>query len=106
MEDEETFRTMVTIGLPVTSLVPPQLSFSLFKKLEARTSDPGEFMDAAIEYVEYSRDANDLVELARLARMNGGGTQAIQEYLERSIVAARGCAKAMDRMVPLLPATQ
>ena len=107
LADEETYRTMVKIGLPTDNLkMPPQLSFSLFRKLESSVSDPGEFMDAAIEYVEYSRDGNDLVELARMARFNGAGPLAIEDYVQRSIVAARGCAKALDRMVPLLPASQ
>ena len=97
----------IKIGLPTDNLkMPPQLSFSLFRKLESSVSDPGEFMDAAIEYVEYSRDGNDLVELARMARFNGAGPLAIEDYVQRSIVAARGCAKALDRMVPLLPASQ
>ena len=97
---------MVTIGLPTGSLqMPPQILFNLFKRLEGSTRDPGEFMDAAIEYVEYSRDANDLIELARLTRTNGGGPQALQDYLDRAMAAAKGAARALDRMVPLLPST-
>jgi hypothetical protein len=103
-EDEDTFKTMMRIGIPTGNLqVPPQISFSAFKKLEPRVSDPGAFMDAAIEYVEYSRDANDLVELARLSRTNGAGPAALDDYVDRSLAAARGAAKALDRMVPLLP---
>lgn len=106
LDDEETFRSMVTIGLPTGSLqMPPQILFNLFKRLEGSTRDPGEFMDAAIEYVEYSRDANDLIELARLTRTNGGGPQALQDYLDRAMAAAKGAARALDRMVPLLPST-
>ena len=107
LADEDTFKTMVTIGIPTGNLqMPPQIMFSAFKKLEERVSDPDAFMDAAIEYVEYSRDANDLIALVALDRRNGGrGMQdAIQDHLDRSLVAARGCAKALDRMVPLLPA--
>ena len=48
--------------------------------------------------------ANDLVELTRMSRTNGGGPAAVQDYFERALVAARGAAKALDRMVPLLPA--
>ena len=67
LADEDTFRTMVAIGLPTGSLqMPPQLLFSSFKKLEDTVSDPGAFMDAAIEYVEYTRDANDLVRARHL----------------------------------------
>lgn len=104
LEDEETFRTMMKIGLPTGNLqMPPQIAFALFKKLEGRVSDPGAFMDAAIEYVEYSRDANDLVALARMSRTNGGGPAAVDDYVDRSMYAARGAAKALQRMVPLLP---
>ena len=104
LDDEDTFRTMVSIGLPTPAgYVPPQLSFSLFKKLEGDASDPGVFMDAAIEYVEYARDASDLVELARLSRTNGAGPAATQDYLDRALIAARGAGKALQRMVPLLP---
>mmetsp|Transcript_24460 Transcript_24460/g.78615 ORF Transcript_24460/g.78615 Transcript_24460/m.78615 type:complete len:186 (-) Transcript_24460:105-662(-) len=108
LADEDTFRTMVAIGLPTGSLqMPPQLLFSSFKKLEDTVSDPGAFMDAAIEYVEYTRDANDLVELAALDRKNGDPNDprtaiAVQDHLDRSMVAARGAAKALDKMVPLL----
>ena len=55
------------------------------------------------EYIEYTRDANDLIELARMSRTNGGGPAAVQDYLERAIFAAKGAGKALDRMVPLLP---
>lgn len=104
LDDEDTFRTMVIIGLPTTSLpLPPNLPFALFRQLESRVTDPDVFMDGAIEYVEYARDANDLLELARLARTNGGGPPAIRDYVERAIVAAKGARRALDRMVPLLP---
>ena len=104
LEDEETFRTMVTIGLPTGSLqMPPNILFNLFKRLENQTRDPGEFMDAAIEYIEYARDANDLIALARLSRTNGGGPAAVQDYLDRAMIAAKGAGKALNTMVPLLP---
>ena len=80
--------------------MPPNLSFALFKELEPRVKDEGAFMDAAIEYVEYARDANDLFALALLSRTNGGN---VEDYLDRSLVAFRGADKALRRMVPLLP---
>ena len=102
--DEDTFRTMVSIGLPAPQdYVPPMLSFALFKRLESKVEDPGTFMDAAIEYVEYSRDANDLIELARMSRTNGATHMATQDYLDRMMLAARGADQALQRMVPLLP---
>ena len=104
LDDQDTFRTMVSIGLPTTSLPTPQtIFFSSFQKLENYTKEPGAFMDAAIEYIEYARDLDDLVELARRSRTNGGGPAATQDYLERALVAAKGASKALDRMVPLLP---
>jgi hypothetical protein len=106
LEDEQTFRTMITIGLPTSGTsvqVPPNLSFSLFKRIENSAIDPGEFMDAAIEYIEYTRDANDLVELARMARTNGGGRLAVADYLDRAVEAVKGSDRALARMVPLLP---
>ena len=106
LADEETYRKMASIGLPMSSIpMPPNLPFTLFKRFEPLVADPGTFMDAAIEYVEYARDANDLVELTRMSRTNGGGPAAVQDYFERALVAARGAAKALDRMVPLLPKT-
>ena len=52
---------MVAIGLPTGSLqTPPLIQFNLFKRLEDSTRDPGAFMDAPIEYIEYTRDADDL----------------------------------------------
>ena len=87
-----------------TSLPTPQtIFFSSFQKLENYTKEPGAFMDAAIEYIEYARDLDDLVELARRSRTNGGGPAATQDYLERALVATKGASKALDRMVPLLP---
>ena len=95
---------VLQLGLPLGTLKPPpNLQFALFKRLEASVKDPGEFMDAAIEYVEYARDANDLVELARMSRTNGGGPLATADYLDRACDAARGASKALDRMVPLMP---
>ena len=81
---------------------PPIILFNLFKRIEPTVRDPDEFMDAAIEYIEYTRDANDLIELARLSRTNGGGPLAVQDYLDRAMFAAKGAGKALDRMVPLL----
>lgn len=104
LEDEQTFRTMVKIGLPTDSLqLPPTLAFAMFKELEPRVAEPGEFMDAAIEYVEYQRDAKDLLALAVLSRGNGAGPDAVQDYVDRSLLAVRGADKALQRMVPLLP---
>ena len=34
---------------------------------------------------------------------NGGGPLATQDYLDRAMVAIRGSAKALDKMMPLLP---
>jgi len=47
------------------------------------------------------------VELAALDRKNGDPNDprtaiAVQDHLDRSMVAARGAAKALDKMVPLL----
>ena len=104
LDDEETFRTMITIGLPTGNLqMPPEIAFTSLKALEDCVKDPGTFMDASIEYVEYSRDANDLIALAKMSRTNGGGPRAVQDYLDRSLEAAKDCARALDRMVPLLP---
>lgn len=108
LEDETTFRTMVIVGLPSSSFggklqTPPVIQFNLFKSLESRSKDPGEFMDAAIEYVEYTRDANDLTELAILSRRQGAAQAITVDYLDRAFEAARGAGKAIDRLVPLLP---
>ena len=106
LADEETFRTMVRIGLNTGALqMPPNLTFNFFKRFEAPLGPEqgGEFMDAAIEYIEYTRDANDLVQLAKMSRTNGGGPVATSDYLDRAIDAARGASRALDRMVRLLP---
>ena len=63
--------------------MPPNLQFSLFRRLEASVREPGDFMDAAIEYVEYARDANDLLALAQMSRTNGNGAAAATDYLDR-----------------------
>jgi hypothetical protein len=52
---------------------------------------------------QYARDGNDLVELARLGRKNGAGQAAVSDYLTRAVDSARGAARALERMVPLLP---
>jgi hypothetical protein len=104
LDDEDTFRAMVRIGLPTGTLqMPPIILFNLFKRLEDQSSNPDVFMDGAIEYIEYTRDANDLLELARLSRTNGGGARLVDDYLDRSLDAARGASRALDRMIPLLP---
>lgn len=106
LADEETYRVMVQMGMATASLqLPPTLSFAMFKELEPRVADPDIFMDAAIEYIEYMRDAGDLVALAALSRSNGGGAVAMKDYLDRSFVALRGADTALRRMVPLLPST-
>ena len=104
LADEETYKTMAMMGLPTSSLgMPPNLPFALFKRYEPLVKDPDAFMDAAIEYVEYARDGNDLLALASMARTNGGGPSAVKDYVERALESARGAAKALDRLVPLLP---
>ena len=55
------------------------------------------------KYVEYARDANDLLALAQMSRTNGNGAAAAMDYLDRALVSLRGAGKALDRMVPLLP---
>ena len=103
--DADTFRTMVAIGLPTDSLqLPPNLPFALFQRLEPTVKDPTTFMDAGIEYIEYARDANDLLQLARMSRTNGGGPLAVQDYTARCLAALKGAERALDRLVPLLPA--
>ena len=97
-------RTMTSMGIATAALEPPLLSFRLFQKLETRVHDPETFMSAAIEYVEYARDATDLFALARLSRSNGAGPVAVADYLDRAMVAARGADKALGQLVPLLPA--
>eukprot|EP00966_Prymnesium_polylepis_P333635 7389084-Prymnesium_polylepis.1 len=94
---------MTSIGLSTASLEPPPLTFKLFQKLEARVKDPDTFMDGAIEYLEYSKDAADLFALARLSRTNGAGLAAMTDYLDRGMLAVRGADKALSRLVPLLP---
>jgi len=82
---------------------PPVILFNFFKTLEPSTKDPGEFMDAAIEYVEYTRDANDLAALAISSKRQGAAQPITVDYLDRMMEAVRGSGKALDRMVPLLP---
>ena len=48
------FRTMVSIGLPVPGI--PVILFQSFKRLEQKVRNPDVFMDAAIEYVEFTRE--------------------------------------------------
>ena len=95
---------VLQLGLPLGTLKPPpNLQFALFKRLEASVKDPGEFMDAAIEYVEYTRDADDLVSLAIGAKRQNAPLDIVDDYVERAIAAAQGAKRAVDRMVPLLP---
>eukprot|EP00310_Coccolithus_braarudii_P018394 CAMPEP_0183348484 /NCGR_PEP_ID=MMETSP0164_2-20130417/12979_1 /TAXON_ID=221442 /ORGANISM="Coccolithus pelagicus ssp braarudi, Strain PLY182g" /LENGTH=189 /DNA_ID=CAMNT_0025520087 /DNA_START=10 /DNA_END=579 /DNA_ORIENTATION=- len=105
-DDEETFRTMVLIGLPDTGRLqmPPSIQFNLFKAIEPTLIEDrqGPFMDAAIEYLEYTRDANDLVELAKGSRRQGAPQAVTLDYLSRAIEAAKGSTAALNRMVPLL----
>ena len=103
LEDETAVRKMVTIGIATTALEPPQFSFKMFQRLETKVADPDTFMSAAIEYIEYSRDASDLFALAKLGRSNGAGPIAIADYLDRAMAAARGADKALEQLVPLLP---
>ena len=49
-DDAQTFRTMVTIGLPTASLqMPSPITFPELRRWEARVANPDAFMDAAIE---------------------------------------------------------
>ena len=86
---------------------PPVIPFEYFKRLEAEVAAQRRdaFMDARIEYIDYRRDARDLIELARLARRPGGaGLAAARDYVERAVPELEGCQKALNVMVPLLPA--
>ena len=108
-EDVATFKTMLKIGLPITPTsqlqTPPIIQFALFKAIEPTLPerDAGPFMDAAIEYVEYTRDADDLVSLAIGAKRQNAPLDIVDDYVERAITAAQGAKRAVDRMVPLLP---
>ena len=108
-EDVATFKTMLKIGLPITPTsqlqTPPIIQFALFKAIEPTLPerDAGPFMDAAIEYVEYTRDADDLVSLAIGAKRQNAPLDIVDDYVERAIAAAQGAKRAVDRMVPLLP---
>jgi len=105
-DDVETFITMVRIGLPSTGRLstPPIIQFNLFKTIEASMpeADAGPFMDAAIEYIEYCRDANDLVDLARGARRQGAPDEIVTDYITRAVDASVGAKKAVDAMAPLV----
>ena len=108
-DDVATFKTMLKIGLPITPTsqlqTPPIIQFALFKAIEPTLPerDAGPFMDAAIEYVEYTRDADDLVSLAIGAKRQNAPLDIVDDYVERAITAAQGAKRAVDRMVPLLP---
>ena len=106
-DDVTTFKTMLKIGLPATGTLqmPDVIQFNLFKTIEPTLPDrdAGPFMDAAIEYVEYTRDANDLVSLATGAKRQGAPADIVNDYVERAVEAAQGAKRAADRMVPLLP---
>ena len=98
-DDVATFKTMLKIGLPITPTsqlqTPPIIQFALFKAIEPTLPerDAGPFMDAAIEYVEYTRDADDLVSLAIGAKRQNAPLDIVDDYVERAIAAAQG-AKA------------
>ena len=103
LEDENKFRTLTTLGLSSASLpLPPNLAFGYFQGLEAQVRQPDVFMDAAIEYIEYLRDANDLVALARLGKANGAPVTAIADYADRALESVRGADASLQRLVPLL----
>ena len=93
-EDVATFKTMLKIGLPITPTsqlqTPPIIQFALFKAIEPTLPerDAGPFMDAAIEYVEYTRDADDLVSLAMGAKRQNAPLDIVDDYVERAIAAA------------------
>jgi hypothetical protein len=55
-----------------------------------------------IEYIEFTRDANDLVDLARGARRQGAPQEVVSDYVTRAVDAAVGAKKALDVMVPML----
>ena len=108
-EDVATFKTMLKIGLPITPTsqlqTPPIILFAIFKAIEPTLPerDAGPFMDAAIEYVEYTRDADDLVSLAIGAKRQNAAAAVVDDYVERAVAAIQGAKRAADRMVPLLP---
>lgn len=106
VDDESTLRTMLSVGLPLETQLPSVITFAQFQSLERSVSDPDTFMDAAIEFIEYSRDARDLVALATLSRTNGAGPAAAADYFDRAMVSIRGARSALKRLVPLIPAPQ
>ena len=107
-ENLSTLRVMLGLGLPTFEgkYAPPgSVPFEYFQRLQLEVPEAkqGAFMDAAVSFEEYLRDARDLLELARLARTNGAGPEAAQSYLDRAIPDLKGCAKELKTIVPLLP---
>ena len=110
LADEETFVTLVKLGLPLSGRLqtPPIILFGVFKQLEPLSKDPDAWAVAAVDYVENTRDADDLRALAKAAAQEvaRGDTRmaaAVQDYTDRMMVAVRGSAKALEQLVPLIP---
>ena len=107
-ENLAALQTTLKLGLPAFEgkfAAPPGVPFEFFERLELEVAEPsrGAFMDAAVAYSDYARDAQDLLALAELARTNGAGPVAATGYLERAVPELEGCAKALRTIVPLLP---
>ena len=66
LEQKEAFVKGLTEADPTAPSLPQSISFTTFQKLE-KAAGP-DFMEAAIDYAEASRNARDLVKLAKLTQ--------------------------------------
>ena len=124
VKNEDAFVKGLAAGDETAIQLPQAISFPTFQALE-KVAGP-EFMEVAIDYAEASRNARDLVKLAKLTKQKvavsvkekgkpvktveveygqaeGSNLGSAEEYAKRAFQEALGASVALSAAVDLLP---
>ena len=101
---EDTFRDVVTMGLPTGRLqMPPMLEPGVVLNLELGAKDPAELRAASQEYAAAASKADELLTYAEAAQLQGDQA-SIRQNLDGAFAAVARCKLSLQRMLAALPA--
>lgn len=104
LADEETFRAVVTMGLPTGVLqMPIRMEKGVFLNLELSVTDPTALRAAAEAYMQDAAKAEEYLTYAEGAQLQGD-SESIRAYLDSAFAAAKRCQTSLQRVLAQLPA--